>query len=87
MILNSNLSRSEQRYQEKKDKIKRLITQLRTKERQLELSYKHKIEASKFGKEVISLSQELLREKNLVKNILINIYYINILFNLEQSTY
>lgn len=66
MILTSNLLRSEQRYQKKKEKINFYIRENRNLIRELEICNNYKEQASKFAKEIINLNKELLREKNLV---------------------
>jgi hypothetical protein len=66
MILTSNLSRSEQRYQKKKEKINFYIRENRNLIRELEICSNYKEQAAKYAKEIINLNKELLREKNLV---------------------
>lgn len=69
MILSSKLSRFEQDFQKKKEKINYLIRENRNLLREIEISKNYKDEANRYAKEIINLDKELLREKNLVKQI------------------
>lgn len=67
MILSSKLSRFEQDFQKKKEKINYLIRENRNLLREIEISKNYKDEANRYAKEIINLDKELLREKNLVR--------------------
>jgi len=71
MILSSKLSRFEQDFQKKKEKINYLIRENRNLLREIEISKNYKDEANRYAKEIINLDKELLREKNLVKDLLL----------------
>lgn len=80
LILNSKLSRFEQDFQKKKEKINYLIRENRNLLREIEISKNYKDEANKYAKEIINLDKELLREKNLV------FFNFNLKINLKQNS-
>jgi len=67
MILTSDLSRSEQEFQETKELINKYIRENRNLVRELEIAKNYKTQAKDMAKEIINLNKELLREKNLNK--------------------
>ena len=79
MILSSKLSRFEQDFQKKKEKINYLIRENRNLLREIEISKNYKNEANRYAKEIINLDKELLREKNLV----ILIKYLTFFFRIK----